>query len=409
MHALVAAHPQAMRVDTLRAELSGRVACRAARTDQSSKRSPRRPSRLRSYAAELDVVTVDLTGGSTPAAEQLRVWLNFGEHGRELVSTEAAIATLRLLALGPDGAAAVAGGGSEEAAALKRTIFKVVPLENAAGRAKVEAGELCLRTNGRGVDPNRNWATHWGFKEKDYDPYEEAAGAHPFSEPEAALLRDAVAAWRPHAWVNIHSGMRAMFMPFDHIAAKAGGAAGAAHEAVLAALKARHCGDCETGSGGATVGYLAHGTATDYVFSNLSVPIAMTWEIYGDTAADRADCFRMFNPLGRDELRSVVDAWAAACATLPSLLHHHADVPRSGGGGGGGGGEGHASSQPRKAGGLGLRGAAGASEAAPAAVRRAVLMCALAALALGAWGVARRVARRRGAAAAGAPRPRPPP
>lgn len=39
-------------------------------------------------------------------------------------------------------------------------------MENIRGRARVEAGELCLRKNGRGVDPNRNWDYHWGEKEK---------------------------------------------------------------------------------------------------------------------------------------------------------------------------------------------------------------------------------------------------
>jgi len=44
--------------------------------------------------------------------------------------------------------------------------LQIVPMENIRGRARVEAGELCLRKNGRGVDPNRNWDYHWGEKEK---------------------------------------------------------------------------------------------------------------------------------------------------------------------------------------------------------------------------------------------------
>ncbi len=43
--------------------------------------------------------------------------------------------------------------------------------------------------------------------------------------------------------------------------------------------------------------YLAHGTATDYMFSVLGVPLSYTWEIYGDFDAHFNDCFRMFNPL----------------------------------------------------------------------------------------------------------------
>lgn len=53
-------------------------------------------------------------------------------------------------------------------------------MENETGRRVVEAGALCERKNGRGVDTNRNWAVHWGFREKDYDPAEEYPGTRPF-------------------------------------------------------------------------------------------------------------------------------------------------------------------------------------------------------------------------------------
>jgi hypothetical protein len=284
----------------------------------------------RSYSADMDVVTVDFTDGRVPAERQLRVWLNFGEHGRELITSQTALELLRLLARGPEATAVVAAGGEETLRALRRTLFKVVPLENAGGRAAVEAGKLCLRKNGRGagVDTNRNWGVHWGHKERDYDPYEEAGGAGPFSEPEAVLLRDALAAFRPHAWVNVHSGMRALFMPFDHVAREAPGPGGDAMRAILGSLKAKHCDDCVVGSGGAAVGYLAHGTATDYIYVNMSVPIAFTWEIYGDFSASNQDCFRMFNPLEREGHDAVIRTWVAACAALPGLLRLHPDVPQ---------------------------------------------------------------------------------
>ncbi len=53
-------------------------------------------------------------------------------------------------------------------------------MENERGRDLVEAGNLCERKNGRGVDTNRNWEVHWGYKEKDYDPNEEYPGTKPF-------------------------------------------------------------------------------------------------------------------------------------------------------------------------------------------------------------------------------------
>lgn len=53
-------------------------------------------------------------------------------------------------------------------------------MENPHGRNLVEAGNLCERKNGRGVDSNRNWPVDWGTKEADYDPYEEYPGTKPF-------------------------------------------------------------------------------------------------------------------------------------------------------------------------------------------------------------------------------------
>jgi hypothetical protein len=381
-----------MKMDTMRAELDGCAATAThARTHTAqptleTRRAPRRarahaPRGARSYAAELDIVTVDLTGGRVPPEQQLRVFVNFGEHGRELITCQVAAHLLRWLAGGAAAAARASvdastggggggGGGAPSLAALtsalSRTVFKLVPMENRGGRVKVEAGELCLRKNGRGVDTNRNWPLHWGFKEKDFDPYEEAPGAHPFSEPEASLLRDALAAWRPHAWVNVHSGMRALFMPYDHVAAMPQDAGGDGMRAILASLAASHCTDCVTGSGGASVGYLAHGTATDYIYANMSVPVVMTWEIYGDESAANDDCFRMFNPTTRAEHDAVVANWAAACLAVPGALHLHPDIPAgvpslAQGEEGGGGATGVAG---------GLRGGA----RAPAALRRAAAL-----------------------------------
>ena len=57
---------------------------------------------------------------------------------------------------------------------------QIIPMENERGREIVEEGALCERKNGRGVDTNRNWEVHWGFKESDYDPSEEFPGEKPF-------------------------------------------------------------------------------------------------------------------------------------------------------------------------------------------------------------------------------------
>ncbi len=62
----------------------------------------------------------------------------------------------------------------------RRYCRQVLPMENERGRQKVETRNLCERKNGRGVDTNRNWPVHWGFKEPDYDSREEYPGDEPF-------------------------------------------------------------------------------------------------------------------------------------------------------------------------------------------------------------------------------------
>jgi hypothetical protein len=87
------------------------------------------------------------------------------------------------------------------------TWIQVVPIENREGKKLIEReGDFCERKNGRGVDPNRNWEVDWGKREKDYSAYEENAGSHAFSEPEVYILRNLVHEFKPHVWVNVHSG-----------------------------------------------------------------------------------------------------------------------------------------------------------------------------------------------------------
>ena len=54
-------------------------------------------------------------------------------------------------------------------------------------------------------------------------------------------------------------------------------------------------------------GYLGHGTATDYMYDRLKVPLAFTWEIYGDNEAHFNDCFRMFNPVTPESFDRVIE------------------------------------------------------------------------------------------------------
>jgi hypothetical protein len=300
---------------------------------------------------------------SSSSASKVRLLLNFGEHGRELISSEIALKLLQALCT-PEAilpSLLVGGAGEDDSndndannadatttststpassstslfqdplSFFKSTLSKVeliiIPMENTRGRDKVESGDLCERRNGRGVDPNRNWEIDWGVKEKDYDPKEEYPGTRPFSEPEASIMLHIAESFKPHVWLSVHSGMEALFMPWDHKDQIPTGTTANATLRFLHQMNTKVCQDkCAVGSGGKTVGYLAHGTATDYMFAKLGVPLSFTWEIYGDEEAHYLDCYKMFNPITRESYDEVVRRWTAAVFTMVDLLQHHPAV-----------------------------------------------------------------------------------
>ncbi|EXB56340.1 Carboxypeptidase A6 [Morus notabilis] len=277
-------------------------------------------SRNKGYQADVKVVTFCRRRQESDDKSKFRILLSFGQHGRELITSELALRILTIL--------------SEEQflpdldptslnSTLDKFIIKVVPMENSNGRELVEAGDLCERRNGRGVDLNRNWSVDWGKKEKDYDPYEENPGTAPFSEPETQIMRKLGISFDPHIWVNVHSGMEALFMPYDHKNTTPDGIASQQMKLLLKKLNHLHCDErCMIGSGGGSVGYLAHGTATDYMYDIVKVPMAFTFEIYGDEAASPKDCFKMFNPTDINTFNRVLNDWSAAFFTILKLGPH---------------------------------------------------------------------------------------
>ncbi|XP_035551277.1 carboxypeptidase A6-like [Juglans regia] len=277
-------------------------------------------SRNKGYRAEISVVTYCRGGGEYDDRSMFRILLSFGQHGRELITSELAYRILSIL--------------SEEQflpnmdpaslnSTLDKLVIKVVPMENLNGRRLVEAGDLCERKNGRGVDLNRNWSVDWGKKEKDYDPYEENPGTAPFSEPETQIMRKLALSFDPHVWINVHSGMEALFMPYDHKNTTPDGPPSHQMKLLLEELNYLHCQKrCMIGSGGGSVGYLAHGTATDFMYDVVKVPMAFTFEIYGDREASSKDCFKMFNPTDLSTFNRVLNDWSAAFFTIFNLGPH---------------------------------------------------------------------------------------
>ncbi|KAK6131377.1 hypothetical protein DH2020_034862 [Rehmannia glutinosa] len=226
------------------------------------------------YKAEITVITYSGNRKESDDRAKLRILLTFGQHARELITTELA---LRLLSILSEEEFLPNMDRSSLNRTLDRLVIKIVPMENLNGRKLVEDGELCERRNGiiindfgckidtgyhknakclkvkflsgRGVDLNRNWSVDWGKKEKDYDPYEENPGTAPFSEPETQIMRKLSVSFEPHIWVNVHSGM----------------------------------------------------------------------EIYGDPKASSRDCFKMFNPIDITSFNGVLNDWSAAFFQMFSI------------------------------------------------------------------------------------------
>ncbi|XP_052202265.1 uncharacterized protein LOC127808010 [Diospyros lotus] len=284
-------------------------------------------SKNKGYHSEMTVVTYCRNRKEVDDSSKYRILLSFGQHGRELITSELALRILSILS------------GEEFLPktdlisldnTLERLVIKVVPMENLNGRQLVEAGDLCERRNGRGVDLNRNWSVDWGKKEKDYDPYEENPGTAPFSEPETQMMRKLCLSFEPHIWINVHSGMEALFMPYDHKNKTPEGLPSRNMQLILERLNHLHCQErCIVGSGGGSVGYLAHGTATDFMYDIARVPLAFTFEIYGDGTASSKDCFKMFNPTDLATFNRVLNDWSAAFFTMFNMSTNQLDELRS--------------------------------------------------------------------------------
>jgi hypothetical protein len=133
-----------------------------------------------------------------------------------------------------------------------------------------------------------------------------------------------VATYNPDVFINIHSGMEALFVPYDHRKDIPYSESVNATLDRLNDLNTKFCnGSCSVGSGGANVGYLAHGTATDYIHQEMHVPITMTWEIYGDFSAAYEDCFRSFNPVDKAHVGTFLDRWVASVLYFLQTLPDH--------------------------------------------------------------------------------------
>ncbi|MQL85109.1 hypothetical protein Taro_017625 [Colocasia esculenta] len=227
------------------------------------------------------------------------VFQSFGQHGRELITSELALRLLYILS----GDNTVLGMDPVSLShILDNVVIKMVPMENINGRKLVESGELCERRNGTQI--------LW-FIDSHLDS--SRPHFHIFSELKFAKLVD-----------------QALFMPYDHKNSTPDGFMSLAMKSILEEVNHHHCQDrCLVGSGGGSVGYLAHGTSTDYMYDILKVPFAFTFEIYGDAEASSKDCFKMFNPIDLTTFSKVLNDWCAAFLLIFEIGPRHLEKARA--------------------------------------------------------------------------------
>ena len=276
-----------------------------------------------------------------PVDGKLRVAFVFGEHSRELVSTEMGEFFLKVLAeSSTETLLPLLNGDSklvkEVLEALDNTVIHAVPCENKNGRRIVETPDpnngkayltsdpnLCHRVNARIADPNRNWPAKGGVLPSDYKKAtEDGPGASPLSEPESRLIFRIMHAVEPQAVVNIHSGMFGMFMPPDYTPIMVNSADSLAQLRLQQYLNDKWLdGKCSTGGGGHSVGYVAYGTTNDFLRLGFQIPSTQTWEIFGNQKAEYYDCFSLLNPIGEAQLNEYLTRWTRLALEHISLLY----------------------------------------------------------------------------------------
>lgn len=257
----------------------------------------------------------------------------FGEHARELVSSESALHLVHRLCEGSGLARKM----------LMSWDFTIVPIANREGRVLVEQkGDYCKRTNVHGVDLNRNW----GDEHRDDTVFQKVAesepddddkggdyylqqnpGPHGFSEPETSMLRKLVAEVQPEVFLSIHSGAYLLSMPFGYSMHAPPPANAHNMKSVLKSISDRFCGGrCPYGRLAHLIGYNSTGCDIDYVSESLKVPYAFTWEIYA-SPKNRAHFMQqaLDDRAGQDgEAKEMQEG--RTIAFLPPLKKHVIDV-----------------------------------------------------------------------------------
>lgn len=240
---------------------------------------------------------------------RLRVFVLCNQHAREVVSGELCYHMIRLLQLytRDDYFTDII-----EQQTLRGIAYWIVPVGNPWGRQLVElnTSHACQRENANRVDLNRNFPS---IHERPFlaNTDEENPGPEPFSEYESRAVAEFADFVQPHLVINVHSGANGILLPFDGDDESI-----PRYYSKLLSLAAHArkglCQECIIGQ--SSIHFPgADGTFVDYMVMSRGVPLAYTFEIYGnESAADpqtSIECRNLFNPQEGDELAYTIRKW----------------------------------------------------------------------------------------------------
>ena len=142
-----------------------------------------------------------------------RVLINFGAHGRELITSEVALRLGQILCGEADSIFAGDSIRSRNAIThiLRQATIKLIPVQVPSSRHLAEVGGGNCRQRQltkQGVDVNRNWNISWTAGDGGGEHSNHYRGPRPFSEPETRSLANFAQSWRPDVFVDVRSGDR---------------------------------------------------------------------------------------------------------------------------------------------------------------------------------------------------------
>lgn len=240
--------------------------------------------------ASLDVVTIrSAEANQSSGFPRRKAVFVFGEHARELVTSESGVHFVNSLC----GAGTLALSKAQQA--LANMDLWIVPNANPLSRKLVESGTFCKRTNENGVDLNRNWGgevrdghtdflgkaeAQVGADDDDLGRDPESPGVQAFSEGETQILRDLVKTVSPDLYVTVHSGTYMMGVPYGSSSKDVPPHATEMTKMLEIVNKQQFGGQIPYGNLANLIGYNSQGCSLDFVTDKLHVPFAFALEIF---------------------------------------------------------------------------------------------------------------------------------